>query len=192
MSEQLLLWTDIETTGVDESEDAVLEIGMLVTDWDLHSFDWGFHVCIRPSLWRWKRVGMSPEARRMHEANGLLEEIDTARSVPARWAIAAMDDYLRPYLTDWVKMLLAGSSVDFDRRFLRRLHPDLFDERVLGHRVMDVSVLDEIARNRYPDVYAHRPDRTTDHRVSNCLTDSMNLYSYYQQHLLTSKESGQS
>lgn len=191
MSEQLLLWTDIETTGVDEREDAVLEIGMLVTDWDLHSFDWGFHACVRPSFWRWKRAWMSPEARRMHEANGLLEEIDTAPLLPARWAIAAMDGYLAPYLADR-GLLLAGSSVDFDRRFLRRLHPDLFDERALGHRVMDVSVLDEIARNRYPDVYAHRPDRSTDHRVANCLTDSMNLYRYYQEHLLTSKESRQS
>lgn len=191
MSGKLLLWTDIETTGVDESEDSILEIGMLVTDWDLHSFDSGFHACIRPSLWRWKRKGMSPEARRMHEANGLLEEIDTATLPPARWAIAAMDDYLRPYLADR-GLLLAGSSVDFDRRFLRRLHPDLFDERILGHRVMDVSVLDEIARNRYPEIHDHRPERTTNHRVTNCLHDSMNLYRYYQEPLLVPNESRKS
>lgn len=188
MSGQLLLWTDIETTGLDECKDAILEIGMLVTDWDLHAFDSGFHAVIRPNGWWWRKRRLSERVQDMHRPNRLLRAVDGGNAVDTTTAIDAMNDYLNPYFADQ-GLLLAGSSVDFDRRFIKRLAPELFVWYRLGHRVMDVSVLDEIARIQYPELHDHRPERTTDHRVTNCLHDSMHLYRYYQEHLLVSKES---
>jgi oligoribonuclease len=182
----VLLWTDIETTGLDECRDAVLEIGMQATDWDLHPLDQGMRVVVRPSRWWWRRLRMSAYCRHMHTVNRLIDEVDAggAHTFSRSEAASTVIEYIAKHSKQGLP-LLAGSSVDFDRRFLRRMH-FLGHSALEGvsHRIVDVSVLDEIARHRYPDVYAHRPDRTTNHRVTNCLHDSMNLYSYYQQHLL--------
>lgn len=181
----VLLWTDIETTGLDECRDAVLEIGMQATDWDLHPLDRGMRVVVRSSRWWWRRLRVSAYCRHMHTVNRLIDEVDAggAHTFSRSEAGSAVVEYSAKHSEGGVP-LLAGSSVDFDRRFLKRMH-FLGHSALEGvsHRIVDVSVLDEIARHRYPDVYAHRPDRTTDHRVANCLHDSMNLFHYYQQHL---------
>ncbi|WP_353336572.1 exonuclease domain-containing protein, partial [Bifidobacterium psychraerophilum] len=144
MSGKLLLWTDIETTGLDEHRDAILEIGMLVTDWDLHTFDSGFHAVIKPGGWWWRKRRLSESVQDMHRANRLLRAVDAGDAVDTMVAIDAMNDYLNPYFADR-GLLLAGSSVDFDRGFIKRMAPELFVWYRLGHRVLDVSVLDEIA-----------------------------------------------
>jgi oligoribonuclease len=181
---EILIWTDIETTGLDETRDLILEIGMQATDWQLHPLDSGIHLVVRPSLWWWKRRRMSPFARQMHMSNKLVDEVNAGGTCGQIVAASRVIQYIDEHSGNGMS-LLAGSSVDFDRRFLKQL-------RFLGHgaldgvshRIVDVSVLDEIAKNLYPSIYALRPGKTTNHRVSNCLTDSMNLYRYYQHHLL--------
>lgn len=182
----ILIWTDIETTGLDEYSDAVLEVGMQATDWDLNPLDRGIRVVVRPSLWWWRRLRMSAFCRHMHTVNRLIDEVDAggAHTFSRSEAAAVVVQYIAKHSERGLP-LLTGSSVDFDRRFLKRLHfLGCSALEGVSHRIVDVSVLDEIARNRYPDVYVHRPDRATDHRVVNCLRDSMDLYRYYQQHLL--------
>ena len=190
-SQDVLVWTDIETTGLDPERDVVLEVGMIATDYELrHIPDVDdLHLVVHPShAWlRWRR--MSEFARHMHASNHLLDDcleygIDTSD------AAIRMTRWLAPLHEGHGRLTFAGSSVAFDRSFIQRMRTGnpLIPApiRGFGHRVMDVSVLDMLAEHLYPDVYAHRPEHTTNHRVMACLNDSMTLYRYYRERLLPS------
>lgn len=184
-SQDVLVWTDIETTGLDPERDVVLEVGMIATDYELQPIDGvkDLHLVIRPR--RLKLLRMDDVPIHMHLHNGLLSEC-------ARSHIRGMDAATR--ISQWLttlraqsgRLVLAGSSVHFDRRFLDRLHPPFIGHVLDGvdHRMLDVSTLDEIARHLHPDTYKHRPERTTDHRVMHCLADTMHLYRYYLDNLI--------
>lgn len=190
-SQDVLIWTDIETTGLDPERDVVLEVGMIATDYELQPIDGvkDLHLVVRPShAWlRWRR--MSEFARHMHARNRLLDEC-LQDGVPTSHAALSTTCWLSPLYLAHGPLTFAGSSVGFDRSFINRMHTNnpYADDPAewFGHRVMDVSVLDMLAEHLYPDVYAHRPERTTNHRVMACLNDSMTLYRYYRERLLPS------
>jgi oligoribonuclease len=187
--QDVLVWTDIETTGLDPERDVVLEVGMIATDYELrHIPDVDdLHLVVHPShAWlRWRR--MSEFARHMHASNHLLDDC-LEYGIETSDAAIRMTRWLAPLHEGHGRLTFAGSSVAFDRSFIRRMRPGNplvpAPIRGFGHRVMDVSVLDMLAEHLYPDVYAHRPERTTNHRVMACLHDSMALYRYYRERLV--------
>lgn len=180
----ILLWLDVETTGLDSARDSVLEIGVFPTRLDGTVLHTPVVITIRPRLWGFKRHWMSSKPFDMHTANGLLDEVNSPLVVDPQTARSM----LRPLIQkccDKGRVLLAGSSVHFDRQFLNTQYPGLLDG--INYRLLDVSVLDEVAKSERPDVWQHRPERTTNHRVLNCLRDSMSLYQYYLDNLIARK-----
>lgn len=181
----VLVWTDVETTGLIPGRDVVLEVGMIATDWELNPIDGVKPLHLVTHLDAVDLESMGGVAFGMHERNGLLDECvaSSLRAVDASRRVAAWLEALRAG-----PVVLAGSSVHFDRGFLRAMAGNFKPDPLGGisHRLMDVSVLDMLAEHLYPDVYAHRPERTTNHRVMACLNDSMALYRYYREHLLPS------
>ncbi|MBT1164831.1 exonuclease domain-containing protein [Bifidobacterium felsineum] len=159
-----LLWVDVETTGLDPMRDDLLEIGLLCTTPDLEPMDDGYHSVIR-------HVGpVDGFIQRMHGPNGLLGE---CRAKDARDGFTVMleaRDYIQTQLDAEYRLIPAGSSVNFDRRFLDANMPGLLDG--CSHRSFDVSVLYEAIRMWNPEKL---PDtvKTTDHRVMHCLKDSL-------------------
>lgn len=166
-----LLWIDVETTGLDPENDALLEIGMVCTDADLNPIDGPFDVVLR-----WEGTP-DPFIETMHGPNGLLDACRTGLDPEEVYRRA------REYAHRHTDALVAGSSVRFDRAML-----DAHDPRILaglGHRSLDVSSLDvssldEAARLWNPEYRAHRPERTTDHRCLHCLADSIALTRHYR------------
>ena len=72
----LLLWTDIETTVLNEVEDTLLEVGMRVTDWTGSNVAEPFNQVILPSFWPDLRKEWTGYAWNLHNKNGLIEQID--------------------------------------------------------------------------------------------------------------------
>lgn len=78
-------------------------------------------------------------------------------------------------------IMLAGSTVHFDRGFLLRHFPSL--KKFLNHKVIDVTSLLETCRRFRPDVLVDLPRPSGHHRARQDIIDSINLYSYIKAHV---------
>ena len=69
-----LVWIDCEMTGLDVENDGLVEIGVIVTDFDLVPLDPGFQLVINPGPQA--LALMNDFVRNMHETSGLSELIE--------------------------------------------------------------------------------------------------------------------
>ena len=162
MSDSLLLWADVETTSLNPAEGDLLEVGLRYTDMGLHQLDDGLSTPIR-----WTGTP-GPFTRAMHTPNGLLEACRTAP--PLAQAIVWARRYVERGL-DGHTVLLAGSSVSFDRAWLNTHMPGVLDG--LHHRILDVSSLLVAVQAWAPGLADTLPGHETNQRVDTCLDGSM-------------------
>jgi len=81
-------------------------------------------------------------------------------------------------------VMLAGSTVHFDRGFLLTHFPAL--KRFLNHKVIDVTSLLETTRRFRPDSLSELPKPSGYHRALPDIYDSINLYKYIKDHVFDS------
>lgn len=74
---------------------------------------------------------------------------------------------------------LAGSTVSFDRRWLKQHMPAL--EGLFSYRSIDVSTITELAKRFAPAVYAARPKAGAAHRALTDVRESINYLRYYRE-----------
>lgn len=120
-------------------------------------------------------TAMEEWARRQHEATGLLEEVRKSKISLAQAeeeALAAVAAHCRPRACP-----LAGSSVCFDRLFLRRHMPRL--NAFLHYRHVDVSTIKELVKRWYPEK-AIPNGAGAKHRALPDILDSLAELRYYQ------------
>jgi oligoribonuclease len=175
-SDPLLVWLDIETTGLDPRGDEVLEVGMVVTTVDpFDEVGWEASWIVRPSDWPHVKARMEARPLEMHSANGLIEALDAGEGFELRTVLERMSQMISVFSRGH-EAYLAGSSVHFDKRFLEAHNPDVF--KGLSHRIVDVSTLDVLLRAVNPSAVPVLDVKPT-HRVMDCLETSRLLYSAY-------------
>lgn len=128
-----LLWVDVETTGLDPRRHRLLEVAMVATDASLE-----VEARIAAVFPAAPRV-MDPEARAMHEANGLLAECRELRRTMNSLAAIDQVDALEDFAKRFGGRPMAGSNPSFDREFLRWCL--LGVERHFHYRSFDVNTL---------------------------------------------------
>lgn len=197
----MLVWTDLETTGLVATKERVLEVAVIITDDQLNE------------VARFERV--TSEARRtdftkvdpfvlaMHSKNGLWTESLQMRDGYARVLspssnVDHIDEELAAFvkqycatsevvLADWkpstggnkVGPQLAGSTISFDRSFLAAHLPQF--HATLHYRNVDVSSFNEIAKRFWPAVYDARPckGKESAHRAMPDVVESLNVMRHY-------------
>ena len=158
MSERpVLVWVDLETTGLDPQKDEILEIAAVPTDTDLVTLDQSgpiFHALVE-----YDSVGkdLDPVVREMHTTNGLFSEIRPWAVRPGGrafgktklgnigWVDSMFDQWLRS-LKDWSggrDLVQAGACPHFDRAFMVE---HLNAEVVFDYHLFDISTMLRAAR----------------------------------------------
>ncbi|MEV7630929.1 oligoribonuclease [Microbacterium sp. NPDC089318] len=169
-----LVWIDCEMTGLDLSVDELVEIAVVVTDFDLNLLDSGFQVVIKPS--DAALANMSDFVTNMHRTSGLMEEI------PNGMSLAEAEEQTLAYIKRFVplerKAPLAGNTIGTDRMFLAKYMPGI--DQYLHYRNVDVSSVKELSRRWYPRVFFQAPDKNGGHRALADILESIRELRYYR------------
>lgn len=142
----MIVWIDLETTGLDPRKDAICEIAVIVTDDDLNTLATYASVVKTPKR---KVRRMDDFVVGMHTKSGLLADLPKAtKSLKAIEAevIALLDE-----AGVEKRALLGGNSVHFDRGFINNQMPALANK--FSHQHLDVSAIGNCVKRWYGDFY---------------------------------------
>jgi len=170
-----IVWIDCEMTGLSLTDDALIEVAALVTDFELNQLGEGVDVLIKPSPAAIDQ--MNDFVRAMHTKSGLLAEL--ASGVTMEEAEQQVLDYVREFAPEEGKWPLGGNTVSTDRGFLARDMPQL--EGHLHYRIIDVSSVKELSRRWYPRTYFNAPAKNGGHRALADIRDSIDELRYYRE-----------
>jgi len=169
-----LVWIDCEMTGLDLSVDELVEIAVVVTDFELNVLDPGLQIVIRPTPAALEHMG--DFVTKMHTTSGLIDEI------PQGVSLEEAEDETLAYIKRFVplagKAPLAGNTIGTDRMFLAKYMPKV--DNWLHYRNVDVSSIKELSRRWYPRAYFHAPAKDGGHRALADIRESIRELAYYR------------
>ena len=172
----MLVWMDLEMTGLDHTSDVIVEIATLITDDDLELVAEGPDIVIHqpPEA----LATMNEVVVEMHTRSGLLDAIRESK-VSLDEAGAATLEFIKLHVPEPRSVPLCGNSIGTDRRFLARYLPAIEDH--LHYRSVDVSTVKELAKRWYPQVDNGRPFKNGAHRALDDIRDSVRELQYYRE-----------
>ena len=174
----MLVWMDLEMTGLDHTSDVIVEIATIVTDDDLTIIAEGPDLVIhQPDE---VLATMDPFVVDMHTKSGLLEQIK-ASEISLEAAGAATLEFIKQHVPEPASVPLCGNSIGTDRRFLAAYLPDI--ENHLHYRSIDVSSVKELVKRWYPGIDADRPRGQGSHRALDDIRESIREMAYYRKHV---------
>lgn len=177
VSEQHLIWIDLEMTGLVPEQDRIIEIATLVTDSDLNILAEGPVLAVHQSPAMLD--GMDEWNTRQHGGSGL-----TARVRDSQISEADAESATLAFLAEWVPAgasPMCGNSICQDRRFLARYMPRL--ERYFHYRHLDVSTLKVLAQRWAPGV-AEGFTKQSSHLALDDIRDSVAELRHYRTHFI--------
>jgi oligoribonuclease len=174
----MLVWMDLEMTGLDPARHVIVEIATIVTDDDLQVVAEGPDLVVHqpPEA----LTGMEQVVVDMHTSSGLLTAI-AASTTSLEEAGAATLAFIREHVPEARTVPLCGNSIGTDRRFLARYLPEI--EEHLHYRSVDVSTIKELARRWYPGALDAVPRKATAHRALDDIQESIAELRWYREHV---------
>lgn len=160
----MLLWLDLETTGLDPQTDQVLEVGAILTT-DTLVEERRLHIVVGFS------GELSGAVQQMHDRNGLLAACQRSALTEqeAGWLLSDWLMGLMNVIGTQEKVTLAGSGVaHFDLPWLKVKWPEVAD--LLSFYVLDVGILrrgNRLAGVRMPVV----PESSTENKRHRAMDD---------------------
>jgi oligoribonuclease len=177
MSEQpaVLVWMDLEMTGLDPDRDTILEIATIITNGDLSVREEGpVYAIHQPQA---VLDAMDEWNREHHAASGLTARVAASR-VTMEEAESQTLELVRRHCAER-SAPLCGNSIWQDRRFLVRYMPIL--EAYLHYRIVDVSSIKELAARWYPDLEA--PKKRNAHLALDDIRESIAELRFYRENI---------
>ena len=226
----MIVWTDIESTGLDAKKDHLLEVAIVITDDELNEVAHDVVVVQPVGVVDIDKLEMDPKVRKMHTDNGLFEDVkktplhryegelqliavvkEAFKKVPPvaidKCAQCVRSEkehveqlhptsamplmaklcpaegyYTSSFQAKYVPALsqtpLAGSTVGFDKSFLKEHMPKL--EAMFSYRSIDVSSIVELAKRWAPAVYEGRPKADKAHRGLADVRESIAYLRYFR------------
>lgn len=171
----LIVWMDMEMTGLDPNKERIIEMATIITDGNLVEVATGPDLVIHQSDeilaamddWNTKHHGGSGLVERV-KASTILDEVAEAETLA----------FINAHVGAKERPVLAGNSIHQDRRFIRRYMPKL-DAR-LHYRMIDVSTIKELARRWYPQILTKQPVKNDSHRALDDIRESIDELRFYR------------
>jgi len=179
----VLVWMDLEMTGLDHTSDVIVEIATLITDDDLNIVAEGPDLVVQAS--EEALAAMDPFVVDMHTRSGLLDQIK-ASEVTLEEAGAATLEFIKEHVPEPRSVPLCGNSIGTDRRFLAAYLPEI--EEYLHYRSIDVSSVKELVKRWYPSVDRGRPQGKGSHRALDDIRASVDELVFYREHVFVGAE----
>lgn len=161
-------------TGLDLTTDELVEVAVVITDYDLNPVDPGFSVVINadPSALE----NMNDFVREMHTKSGLLAEIPNGVTLAdAEYAVL---EYILRFVPNGQTAPLAGNTIGTDRAFINKFMPRV--DAHLHYRSVDVSSIKELSKRWYPRAYFNAPSKDGGHRALADILESIRELDYYR------------
>lgn len=177
-SDVVLVWMDLEMTGLDPARDVIVEIATIVTDDNLEIVAEGPDLVIHHS--DEVLAVMDPFVVAMHTKSGLLDAIRSS-TITLEEAGASTLEFIKQHVPETRKVPLCGNSIGMDRRFLAAYLPDI--ENWLHYRSVDVSSIKELVKRWYPKSDGGRPYKQGAHRALDDIRESINELRYYRENV---------
>jgi oligoribonuclease len=173
-SSDRLVWIDCEMTGLDLEVDELVEIAVVITDFELNVLDPGLSIVIKPDASALENMGEF--VRQMHTTSGLIEEIPNGKSLAeAEYEVL---EYVLKFAPTARTAPLAGNTIGTDRMFIAKYMPRL--DNHLHYRNVDVSSIKELARRWFPRIYFNAPEKNGGHRALADILESIRELEYYR------------
>ncbi len=172
----VLVWLDMEMTGLDPERERIIEVATILTDGHLNEIAIGPELVIHQS--DDVLAGMDDWNKSHHGASGLTERVRTSTVTDAQ-AEQQTIEFINAHVPAKDRPVLAGNSIHQDRRFIRRYMPLL--EKRLHYRMVDVSTIKELARRWYPQLISKQKAKKETHRALDDIRESIDELRFYKQ-----------
>lgn len=171
----VLVWMDLEMTGLDHTKDVIVEIATIVTDDELRIIAEGPDLVVHaPDE---ILATMEPIVVEMHTRSGLLDAIK-ASTLTLEDAGRQTLEFIVEHVPIPSTVPLCGNSIGTDRRFLATWLPAI--ERHLHYRSVDVSSIKELVRRWYPTEIGGAPRKAGLHRALDDIRASIEELRFYR------------
>ena len=176
--ESLLVWVDMEMTGLSPFVDRIIEVAIMVTDDSLNLVAQSEAIAIRQpaavldAMDQWNRA--------THGRSGLVDRV-----LVSPWTEASAEQALLDFLAPLVppgKSPMCGNSICQDRRFMARHMPRL--EAWFHYRNIDVSTLKELCKRWRPEVAKAFVKRSAHTAIAD-ITESIDELRHYRDRFLS-------
>ncbi len=178
MPPDVLVWLDMEMTGLDPERERIIEMATILTDGNL------VEIAIGPDLVIHQPdeilAAMDDWNTKHHGGSGLVDRVK-ASTVTETDAEAQTIAFINAHVSAKDRPVLAGNSIHQDRRFVRRYMPVL--EKRLHYRMVDVSTIKELARRWFPAITSKQPQKKETHRALDDIRESIDELRFYRQHV---------
>ena len=135
MKKAVLLWVDLEMTGLVPGKDKILEVAAIATDWKLEKIaTFEAVVKVSPKLMKERMVGEFWE-KNNESRDALMKQNENGESIAE--VKKKLLEFVDKNFTKKDKVILAGNSIHQDRKFIDIEMPELTEW--LHYRMLDVS-----------------------------------------------------
>jgi oligoribonuclease len=171
----LLVWMDLEMTGLEPERERIIEAATIITDGDLAIVAEGPDLVIhQPDE---ILAAMDAWNTKHHGESGLTARVRASAITDAQ-AEADILAFIDAHVPQTSRPVLAGNSIHQDRRFIRRYMPAL--DRRLHYRMVDVSTVKELAKRWYEGIMERRPPKNETHRALDDVRESIEELRFYR------------
>ncbi|WP_087024518.1 oligoribonuclease [Thaumasiovibrio subtropicus] len=175
ISEQNLIWIDLEMTGLDPETHKIIEIATIVTDAELNILAEGPVLAIHQPQHELDK--MDEWCTTTHTGSGLVDRVKASEVTleqAQQQTIAFLSEWVAPGVSP-----ICGNSVGQDRRFLYKQMPEL--EQYFHYRYLDVSTVKELARRWQPEILSGFK-KSGSHLALDDIRESIAELQHYRKH----------